>query len=270
MEAQEHQGQDVLADEVMHSLGEPKEAAHEIHESHEEAEPKQPENVDHAKALASAKKRLKAQSMSHERELREVRNQMEALKQQFSQPHQQASHGNPYETGNGNVDEQIHKAVSYALQHKELEEQKAREAESKAHVHRQYKELQKHLDNMGDRYDDFHDVVFGEDTKFTPAMRDYSMTLPKSGKGAAGEVLYHLGKNPQELERIGRLHPIDQASEMMKLSHALIAGGESKANQSARPLGSIKTNPVSNRSHIVTDKTPVGDIRARMKSGSWK
>ena len=65
------------------------------------------------------------------------------------------------------------------------------------HVQKQYKELYKHLDTMGDKYDDFHDTVFGDEAQFTPAMRDYSMTFPKKGTGSAGEVLYHLGKNPR-------------------------------------------------------------------------
>jgi hypothetical protein len=56
---------------------------------------------------------------------------------------------------------------------------------------------------------------------------------------------------------------------MAKLSHALISGGEQKASQPNRPLGQIKSNPVTN-SHVVTDKTPVGSIRQRMKSGNWK
>jgi hypothetical protein len=102
-------------------------------------------------------------------------------------------------------------------------------------------------------------------------MRDYSMTLPRSGAGSAGEVLYKLGHpdNKDEFDRIRKLHPVDQASEMAKLSHALASGGENRSGNSKPPLGNIKSNPVVN-SHAITEKTPIGTIRERMKSGSWK
>ena len=62
----------------------------------------------------------------------------------------------------GGVDEAIHKAVSFALQHKDMEERKAREAESQHHIAKQYQELNKHLDSTADKYDDFDEVVRGE------------------------------------------------------------------------------------------------------------
>lgn len=262
--------QDALAGDVMESLGEPKESAADIDQSHESAGAAD-NSEDHTKALSSAKKRLKAQGMQHERELREMHARIADLQSKLSPQPSYGQDATPYGAGvqPGSVDEQIHKAVSFALQHKELEERKAKEVANQAHVQKQYKDLYKHLDSMGDKYDDFHDTVFGDDAQYTPAMRDYAMTLPKSGQGSAGEVLYKLGKNPQELERIARLHPLDQAAEMSKLSHALISGGEAKGGQPSRTLGNIKTTPVSH-SHVITDKTPVSSLRQRMKSGQWK
>lgn len=213
----------------------------------------------------SVQKRLKAQKRSHDRVVRELQSRISELESSRTQPNESMDN---YNAPQGGVDEQIHKAVSYALQHKEMQERKAHEAQQAAHVQRQYGELQKHLDKMGDKYDDFHDVVFGSDTPYTTAMRDYSLTLPRSGSGSAGEVLYKLGKNPDELNRIAKLHPLDQASEMARLSHALISGGDSKESQSRSPLGNIKSNPVSN-SHSINEKTPVGELRRRMKAG-WK
>jgi hypothetical protein len=197
---------------------------------------------------------------------------MENMQSQFgSRPNMEQSQdqsANAYGDSQGsNVDAQIHKAVSYALQHKDMEERRAKDAERMQHVHRQYQELDKHLDNTSDKYDDFDDVVRGDHAPFTPHMRDAALMLPRKGNGSAGEVLYKLGKNSSELERISKLHPLDQASEMVKLSHALISGGENTSSQS-RPLGQIKSNPVTN-SHTVTDKTPVSELRKRMKSG-WK
>jgi len=260
-----NQGQDGLADQVMDSMG-AEESQPEGGEEGGEAE------GSHSKETLAVQKRLKSQKRAHEREVRELHARIGDLESRMAQP-TQASHEqtmNPYQAPQGGgIDEHIHKAVSYALQHKEMEERKAHEAQSQAHVQRQYQEFQKHLDNVGDKYDDFHDVVFGRDTPYTPSMRDYAVTLPRSGAGSAGEVLYKLGKNPEELHRISKLHPLDQASEMARLSHALISGGEQKNAPQTRPLGQIKNNPVTN-SHVVTDKTPVGTIRQRMRSGSWK
>lgn len=272
MEAQEmsNQENDSLAGQVMNSVGMQDGSENEVEQSHDAGETANSnEGTDHAKQLSSAKKRLKAQSMAHERDMREMHARiadMQARMPNSSQDQAASPYGNQVQPGS--VDEQIHKAVSFALNHRDMEERKAKDAQNQQHVQKQYKELYKHLDNMGDKYDDFHDVVMGDDAQFTPAMRDYSMTLPKKGSGSAGEVLYNLGKNPSELERIAKLHPLDQAAEMSRLSHALISGGESKDSQ-PRPLGQIKSNPVIN-SRSVTDKTSVGDLRQRMKSGSFK
>jgi hypothetical protein len=268
MEAQEmsNQDQDGLAGDVMQSVGMPEEAGDEVNQSHESAGSASP--GENGQDPLYVQKRLKQQKRAHDREMREMHARMADMQSRLPQSQSQAM--NPYadEGQPLGVDEQIHKAVSYALQHRDMEERKAKEAQSHAHVQKQYNEMYKHLDSMGDKYDDFHDKVFGEDTQFSPAMRDYAMTLPRSGSGSAGEVLYSLSKNPEELERIAKLHPIDQASEMSKLSHALIRGGENKAT-SPRPLGQIKNNPVNNSNYSVTDKTPVSELRKRMKAG-WK
>jgi len=261
------QEQDVLADKVNDSMGvgesEPESSGNEENDNAEGS---------HSKETLAVQKRLKSQKRAHEREVRELHARIGDLESRMPQSNYQtpSQTTNPYQAPQGGgIDEHIHKAVSYALQHKEMEERKAHDAQQQAHVQRQYQEFQKHLDNVSDKYDDFHDVVFGRDTPYTPSMRDYAVTLPRSGAGSAAEVLYKLGKNPEELNRISKLHPLDQASEMAKLSHALISGGENKSSNDTRPLGQIKNNPV-NHSRAVTDKTPVGDIRQRMKSGSWK
>lgn len=263
MEVQEgsDQVQDGLAGNVNESLG--SEGSNE-NENQEESEGSQPD------LTLSVQKRLKAQRRAHERETRALNARIGELESRMSQPnnysHDQTS--NPYDAGNSGIDEQIHKAVSFALRAKDDEERKVREAQSAAHVQRQYQDFSKHLDSLGEKYDDFHDTVYG-DSPYTETMRDYALTLPRNGAGSAGEVLYKLGKNPEELNRIAKLHPLDQTRELAKLSHALIKGEEKGVPSSNRPLGQIKSNPVSN-SHAVTEKTPVSSIRERMKSGSWK
>ncbi len=257
--------QDELAGKVNESLGFHDGAhADEAHESHEESEGK------HSDATLAVQKRLKAQKRAHEREVRDLHARIGDLESRMTQPNMNSpTNVNPYNAPQGGVDDTIHRAVSLALQHKELEERKAREAQNMAHVQRKMQDFHQHLDGMGDKYDDFHDVVMHPHAEFTNTMRDYASTLPRKGAGSAGEVLYKLGKNPDELKRIASLHPHDQASELASLSQALISGAEHKAAEAPRPMGQIKSQPVSN-SRNVTDRTPVSDIRARMKSGGWK
>jgi len=215
-------------------------------------------------------KRLKQQKRAHDREMREMHARMAELQSQISPQNPQSFDANPYTSG-GNphgVDETISKAVSFALAQRDQEERKAKQAQAAASIGHHYEKLQHHLDSLADKYDDFDDVVRGDHAPFTPTMRDAALMLPKKGPGSAGEVLYKLGKNPQELERISKLYPHEQASELVALSHALISGGEHK-EPAHRPLGQIKNNPVTN-STGVTEKTPISNIRDRMKKGTFK
>lgn len=266
MEAQEdtNQEKESLAGDVMESVGEGSEAGENVDQSHDSAGGTNGDPL-------YVQKRLKQQKRAHEREIRALHQKIEAMQSHSqSQPNHSDQSGNPYEPPeSGNIAEHIHKAVSHVLQHKEMEENKAKDAERMAHVHKQYQGLQKHLDDTADKYDDFDDVVRGESVPFTPHMRDAALLLPQSGAGSAGEVLYKLGKNPGELERIAKLHPLEQARELNKLSHALAKGEEQKGSSSSRPMGNIKSNPVIN-SHAITEKTSPSEIRARMKAGKFK
>lgn len=239
-------------------------------EGHESAEN---EGEHSSKKRPTGWERLKKKTRQQERDIQELHARIAEMQSQLqpNQPMQQPQYG-PYapndqqQAGQGNMD-MIQQAVGYAFQQKELEERKASEAKAQQHLIKQYQDLNRHLDLTADKYDDFDDIVRG-DAPFTPAMRDIALTLPKKGAGSAGEVLYRLGKNPEELSRIAKLHPVEQAAELITLSHALISGGEQKQAPS-RPLGSIKSNPVVN-SVGVTDKTPISDIRSRMKQGTFR
>lgn len=215
------------------------------------------------------KERLGRQEKRHQREMRQMQAQLEALRSQAMMRETPMQEDSPYsgeQTPTG-VDEQIHKAVSYALRHKEMEERRAQEEANRIRIAKKYQELGKHLDAMSDKYDDFDDVVRGEDAPFTPTMRDAALILPKEGPGSAGEVLYKLGKDQELLRQIAKKSPDDQASELVALSHALINGNNSKS-AGVQPLGNIKSNPVTNSAGI-TEKTSVSELRRRMRDG-WK
>ncbi len=251
--------------EVMESLGiTPEEGSEGASGTEHQSE----SNEGEARDPLYVQKRLKQQKRAHEREIRELHAKLDSMQRPASQD--QSSNESPYEPGS--QDDHIHKAVSYALGQKERDESRIKNEQARAHLAKQYQGLSKHMDTVSDKYDDFDDVVRGEHSPFTAHMRDAALLLDFDHKnpGSAGEVLYHLGKNPDELEKISKLHPMEQAREMVKLSKALIGVGATKTQSgSSKIMGQIKNTPVNN-STAVTEKTSIGSLRERMKSGAWK
>jgi hypothetical protein len=224
----------------------------------------------------SIKKRLGMQAKKHAREMRHMQEQLMHLQSQFNgdsaNPQQSPYNSNPYPSpGQPNPpsmteEEKIHHAVRFALGAKDHEEQQAKVAERQAHVHKQYQRLNDEFDRASDKYDDFDDVVRADHVPFTPHVRDALLLVENPA-----EVAYKLGKNKSELERISKLHPLDQAREVNKLSFSLMGGnsGKPSSQSKANPLGTVRANP-AHSSTAVTDKTPPSVIRARMKAGTWK
>lgn len=224
----------------------------------------------------SVKKRLGMQAKRHQREMRAMQEQIMQMQGRMGQPNPgqyspetaapipSAGQPNP---PTGSEEERIQKAVRYALQAKEHEENRAKDAQRQAHVQKQYMRLQDEFDKASDKYEDFDDVVRGHDAPFSPAIRDALLFVDNPA-----DVAYKLGKNRAELSRISELHPLDQAREVNKLSFALMGGNNGKTSSSPNrpnPMGQVKANP-ANSSGSITDKTPPSVIRARMKAGTWK
>lgn len=219
------------------------------------------------------KKRLGMQAKKHQREMRQMQEQMMRMQAHIEQAGSQSpsSHANAYPSpGQPNPpsmseEEKIQHAVRYALGAKEHEEKQAEEHRRQAHVQKQYERLHDELDKGSEKYEDFDEVVRG-DAPFSKHVRDALLLVDNPA-----EVAYRLGKNRDELERISRLHPLDQAREVNKLSFALMGGNNGKSSPSSsksNPMGKITANPAS--ASAITDKTPPSVIRARMKAGTWK
>jgi hypothetical protein len=218
------------------------------------------------------KKRLGMQAKRHQRELRTMQDQMMRMQAQMgqganSQDYQSQQQSNPYSSpGQPNPpsdheEDRIRKAVRYALDAKDAETRKAKEAESHAHVQKQYQRLQDEFDKASDKYEDFDDIVRANDVPFTPAIRDALLLIDNPA-----EVVYKLGKNRQELSRISELHPLEQAREVNKLSFALMGGNGNKSSASrANPLNAVKANPSTSNAQLSPSA-----IRAKLKAGTWK
>lgn len=224
----------------------------------------------------SIKKRLGMQAKKHQREIRQLHERIEHMQNLIgnadsANPQHSAYNTNPYPSpGQPNPpsmteEERIQHAVRFALGAKEHEEKQAKEAERTAHIHKQYQRLNDEFDRASDKYDDFDDVVRGDDVPFTPHVRDALLLVENPA-----DVAYKLGKNKAELERISKLHPLEQAREVNKLSFSLMGGNSGKPPTSKpAPFGAVRANP-AHSSTAVTDKTPPSVIRARMKAGTWK
>lgn len=223
----------------------------------------------------AAKERLGRQEKRHKKEMRALQAQIMDLQnrvpsqqpQQTSDFQQQQPPMNPYTQQPiqpGSVEEQIHRAVSMALQAKEQQERQAQQAQQAMEVHQELQKFNQRLDSASDKYDDFDEAVRSDDAKFTPAMRDAAMLLPN-----AEDVLYKLGKNRDELDRISKLHPLQQQKELLSLGYALHSGEMGRGNQTSQPkvMGEIKGTPVS--SNAIDGKTPVSVLRQKLKSG-WR
>lgn len=220
----------------------------------------------------SVKKRLGQQAKKHQKALRMMQDRIDRLEAHLSnqgqpmmenapQPEMGMDQANP-----GNISDIVAAALRAQKALEQRQQEEAQAAANKAHISKQYQDMHSDLEKAGDKYEDFEDVVLSPDVPFTNAMRDATLMLPS---GSRADVLYKLGKNREELQRIGKLHPLDQAQEVVKLYLAMMSNNDGKAAEAPtmRPMGSIKTNPVT--SHAITEKTSVSDLRKRMKAG-WK
>ena len=222
---------------------------------------------------AWVKKRLGMQAKKHQREMRQVHDKLAHMQSMMQNPDSTHHSLNPSSfpspgqpsAPSMNEDERIQHAVRLAMGMKDHEDRKAREAEHHAHVDRQYQRLNSEFDKASDKYDDFDDVVRGDDIPFSPHVRDALLLVENPA-----DVAYKLGKNRAELERISKLHPLDQAREVNKLSFSLMGGNSGKQSSSNKaPLGAVRVNPTGHQGAI-TDKTPASVIRARMKAGTFR
>ncbi len=241
----------------------------------EQGEPSETQTFADESDPLSVKKRLGMQAKKHTREMRALRDEMSQMRSRMggdsanpntSNYQQEAYHsaGQP-DVASMSEQDKIQYAVRQALGMREHEQKQAEEGQRAAHVHKQYARLNDEFDRASDKYEDFDDVVRGDDVPFTPHVRDALLLVENPA-----EVAYKLGKSRTELERISKLHPLDQAREVNKLSFSLMGGRDGKPSTSSRttPLGNVKANP--GNSQAITGKTPVSSIRSRMKAGDWK
>jgi hypothetical protein len=83
------------------------------------------------------------------------------------------------------------------------------------------------------KYEDFKEVVFGEDSPVTEGLIQAGSTidgfiLDPENEGL--EVLYHLCKHPEEIERISKFSPQKQIRELGKIEDTVLASADSETS----------------------------------------
>ena len=225
----------------------------------------------------SKKARPGKRERQHQRQMRELQDRLDMLQSQLASSQQPqaepADYGADSNYGNEqspqDIQRYVNQAVQATLKAKQDEEQRKVVAQQQEMMRKQYDGLMSHLDEAGDNYEDFDDVVRAKDAPFTSSMRDAALLLPRSGKGSAAEVFYKLGKNREELSRLAKLSSFEQVQELLKLSRALEIGEKGSKEQAGyRPIDNLKNNPAGMNRNMSED-SPISEFKKRAREG-WK
>lgn len=153
--------------------------------------------------------------------------------------------------------EDFNDAPAYA---EALAESKAAELVNKREAEKQAAEVRASYDereeSARDKYDDFEQVAYNPAVPITEYM---AQTLMQSDAGP--DILYHLGSNPKEAQRIAGLSPLIQAREIGKLEAKLAAAPPVKTTSSApAPITPVKPAAGAAKSYDTTDPRSVKDM----------
>jgi len=116
----------------------------------------------------------------------------------------------------------------------EREKKKSRETEETTHFQK-VQTLQTKIQSGSEKYDDFEEVAYSPDVPINQTIIDALVDCDEPS-----EIVYHLGKNPQEALRISQLSPLAAAREIGKIEAKL-------ANKPTGPQPKLKTkapNPI--------------------------
>lgn len=121
------------------------------------------------------------------------------------------------------------KAEQVYLKNQEKQYQQIQEAQESLRK----QDFERKLEKFSTQTPDFEDVIeeVNQTIGFTPDIVYQVSTLPEKN----GEVLYFLGKNPTELQRIKALPPHQQSSEIIRLAMQL-STVKQKVSQAPPPL----------------------------------
>ena len=111
------------------------------------------------------------------------------------------------------------------------------------------------------KYDDFEQVAYNPNLRVTDAM---AQTIQASEIGP--EVIYYLGTNPKEADRIARLPVLLQAKEIGKLEAKLVSDPPVKRTSTApAPIAPVNARTTGSNSYDTTDPRSIKS----MSTSEW-
>lgn len=130
------------------------------------------------------------------------------------------------------------KAETVYMKYQEKQYQQIQEAQEALRK----QDFERKLEKFSSQTSDFEDVIeeVNQTVGFSPEIVYQVSTLPEKN----GEVLYFLGKNPTELQRIKALPPHQQSSEIIRLAMQLNTV-KNKVSQATPPLSPTKPTGAS-------------------------
>lgn len=155
----------------------------------------------------------------------------------------------------------LESAVKNVLHQAERERQQQLHSQSIAQAsQRLQQDFQSELEKASERYDDFEDVMEQSVPHFTKPIANVAQLLPN-----AGDVLYSLGKNKAELQRITKLSDIEQAKEIFNYAVKLAQGKSPKISNAPAPLSNsqVKNKPATTADPAQMD---IAQLKAYLKS----
>lgn len=201
------------------------------------------------------------------------------LTQQFAQPQQEVKpevrEDEPRIEDFTDYADYVKAAAKYEVRQELAAERKAQqESDNKrsyeAEESRKAKLAETLMDNGHEKYADFDDVaestgdlLRSKNLKFSTAMMGALYETENSH-----DIVYHLGKNPEEAERIARLSPYAQAKEIGKLEDKLSAKKPVKPSSAPAPATPINSGKSASKSYedMTTDEY-IAD--ARKRGAAW-
>lgn len=212
--------------------------------------PKEEPKPEHRKNRRTFEKRIDQLTA----QLRQKERELEAARTQSTPKPEAAPKREDFDDYESYIEAKAeYKALQAAEKRLAEAEKLAKERESQAqeiHAQTQFMEARERtLDKGGELYPDFEQVVSQEDLSITPVMAD---AILLSDKGH--ELWYHLGKNPEEADRIAGLPPAKQLMELGRLEVTL-----SGKKPSSAPKPTTTINPRGANANALSDRLGIDE-----------
>lgn len=181
-----------------------------------------------------------------ERELAQLRSQVDYLAQQLSQNRQGNGEQQAREPAKPKWEDYDDEgsyldalAQHYADQKVREREQQSRRQSEQQRQQEYQRELAQGIERVNeagyDKYDDYDDVALGDHWNPSQAMVEY---IADSDHGA--DVAYHLGSHPDEAGKIARMSPVKAARELAKIERRFAQPERKQATKAPEPTKRLK------------------------------